>query len=48
MAATKPARHIPAAIDFSSRTRRVLRYSGAQARMTGGERSAAEGQPPAA
>lgn len=39
MPAAKPARHILAAIDFSARTRRVLRYAGALARMTGGDLS---------
>lgn len=37
MAADKPVRRILAAIDFSPRSQRVLRYAAALARMTGGD-----------
>jgi universal stress protein A len=37
MAAAKPARRILAAIDFSPRSQRVLRYAAALAEMSGGE-----------
>lgn len=37
MAADKPVRRILAAIDFSPRSQRVLRYAAALARMGGGE-----------
>lgn len=37
MPAASPGRHILAAIDFSSRAHRVLRYAGGLARKTGGD-----------